>query len=86
MTASWKLPSSPAGAPGAPDMVKALRDQSHEAPRRFNWLMMVPPDCAFQSQTLAVKASRPISRRVGFVLSLASSRSTTICVAMPAWS
>ena len=44
MTASWKLPSSPAGAPGAPDMVKALRDQSQEAPRRFSWSMIVPPD------------------------------------------
>ncbi len=46
---------------------------------------MVPPDCSFHSQTLATKASRPISRRPALPVR-ASSRSTTICVAMPAWS
>ena len=75
MTAFWKVSS----------IVKALRDQSQEAPRRFNWLMIVSPDCSFHSQTLARKASRPISRREGCWV-FASSRSTTICVAMPAWS
>ena len=45
---------------------------------------MAPPDCAFQSHTRAVKASRPIAWRDW--PSAASSRSTTIWVAMPAWS
>jgi hypothetical protein len=31
-------------------MVKRSRDQSHEAPRRFSWLMMVPPDSFFQTR------------------------------------
>ena len=66
-------------------MVNASRSQSHEAPRRLSWLMIVPPDWSFHSHTLAKNASRPISRRVG-ALALASSRSTTICVAIPAWS
>ncbi len=66
-------------------MVKALRDQSQEAPSRFSWLTMVPPDCSFHSQTFSRKASRPISRRPGWP-DFASSRSTTICVAIPAWS
>ena len=85
MTASWKLPSSPSGAPGAPDMVKALRDQSQEAPRRLSWLMMVPPDWVFHSQTFSRNFSRPISRRDSLPSS-ARRRSTTIWVAMPAWS
>ena len=33
-------------------MVKRSRDQSHEAPRRFSWLKIVPPDSSFHSQTL----------------------------------
>ena len=66
-------------------MVKAFLDQSALAPRRFSWLMIVSPDSRFQSQILAVKASRPISRRFGSPRS-AMRRSTTICVAMPAWS
>ncbi len=66
-------------------MVKALRDQSQEAPRRLSWLMMVPPDCSFHSHTLAVNLSRPMLRRSSLPV-FASSRSTTICVAMPAWS
>ena len=28
-------------------MVKRSRDQSQEAPRRFSWLMIVPPDSSF---------------------------------------
>ena len=66
-------------------MVKASRDQSQEAPRRFSWPMMVPRDVIFCCQTRERKASRPISRRVGSPLA-AISRSVTICVAMPAWS
>ena len=85
ITASWKLPSSPTGAPGAPDMVKALRDQSSDAPSRFSWPMMVPPDSCFHAQTFCRNASRPISRRPGSCRS-AMRRSTTIWVAMPAWS
>ena len=54
-----------AGAPGAPDMVKALRDRSKLSPSRRDCSRIVPPDCAFHSQTLATKASRPISRRAG---------------------
>ena len=46
---------------------------------------MVPPDCSFHSQTLLTNASRPISRRLMLPVR-ASSRSTTICVAIPAWS
>ena len=46
---------------------------------------MVPPDSAFHSQTLATKASRPMSRRL-MLPAAASWRSTTIWVAMPAWS
>ena len=45
---------------------------------------MVPPDSSFQRHTRSTKASRPTS---SFVLpSAASWRSTTTCVAMPAWS
>ena len=46
-------------------MVKRSRDQSQDAPSRFSWLMMVPPDSAFHSQTRLMKASRPISRLDG---------------------
>jgi hypothetical protein len=67
MTASWKLPSSPSGAPGAPDMVKASRDQSQEAPRRLSCSRIVPPDCAFHAQTWDRNSSRLMSRRdLGF--------------------
>ena len=44
-------------------MVKRSRDQSQEAPRRFSWLMMMPPDSAFHSQTFSTNSSRPMSRR-----------------------
>jgi hypothetical protein len=66
-------------------MVKALRVQSQEAPRRFNWLTIVSPDWPFHSQTCFRNFSRPISRRP-VCCDFASSRSTTIWVAMPAWS
>ena len=45
-------------------MVKRSRDQSQDAPSRFNWLMMVPPDSAFHSHTRLMKASRPMSRLI----------------------
>ena len=66
-------------------MVKRSRDQSQEAPRRFSWLTMVPPLSAFHVQTFSTNFSRPSSRRSGCWRS-SSWRSTTICVAMPAWS
>ena len=46
---------------------------------------MAPPDSAFHAQTRLRKASRPIVRRSGSCAST-SIFSTTICVAMPAWS
>ena len=67
-------------------MVKRSRLQSGESPSRRIWRTMVPPDCAFHSQTLATNASRPSSRRPWLLPDAASWRSTTICVAMPAWS
>ena len=46
--------------------------------------MIVPPDSSFQRHTRRRNSSRPTS---SFVLpSAASWRSTTTCVAMPAWS
>ena len=66
-------------------MVKRSRDQSQEAPSRLSWLMMVPPDSAFQAQTFSRNFSRPSARRSGSWRSM-SWRSTTIWVAMPAWS
>ena len=65
-------------------MVKRSRDQSHEAPSRFSWLKIMPPDSAFHSQTFSMKSSRVRSRR--WICFSISWRSTTICVAMPAWS
>ena len=65
-------------------MVKRSRDQSQEAPRRLSWRTMVPPDSSFHSQTRRTNSSRPRSRR--WIWRSASRRSTTICVAMPAWS
>ena len=77
-------------------MVKRSRLQSHEAPSRRSWLMMVPPEWAFHSQTLARNSSRLSSFLLaspGVAPSTASPmpscsrlRTTTIWVAMPAWS
>ncbi len=67
-------------------MVKVLRDQSPEAPSRRICRSMVSPDCAFQSQTLAMKPSRPSESRLSPLPSRARLRLTTISVAMPAWS
>jgi hypothetical protein len=44
-------------------MVKASRDQSQEAPRRFSCSRIVPPDCAFHAQTWDRNSSRLRSRR-----------------------
>jgi len=65
-------------------MVKRSRSQSQEAPRRFSWPMICPPDSPFHCQTRSIKASRPSSKRS--FPSAASWRSTTFWVAMPAWS
>ena len=67
-------------------MVKRSRLQSAEAPSRRSWRAMWPPERSFHSQTLATNASRPSSRRPMLLPAFASSRSTTIWVAMPAWS
>ena len=51
--------------------------------RRNRWAM-VPPDWPFHSHTSSMNFSRPRSLRLSpWALSW---RSTTICVAMPAWS
>ena len=64
--------------------VKRSRDQSTDSPSRRICALMVPPDCAFHCQTRSRKASRVRSvRRTPCAFSC---RSTTICVAMPAWS
>ncbi len=63
-------------------MVKRSRDQSQEAPSRLSWPMMVPPDCAFHSQTRLMKASRPMARLDSW--RSINCRSTTAWVAMPA--
>ena len=66
-------------------MVNRSRDQSTPSPSRRIWFRIAPPDSAFHSHTLATNASRPRSCR-DLPSSLASSRSTTFWVAMPAWS
>ena len=48
------------------------------------WRVMVEPDSSFHSHTRATKFLRPSSWRD--VPLSCSWRSTTICVAMPAWS
>ncbi|CFN71245.1 Uncharacterised protein [Bordetella pertussis] len=65
-------------------IVKYSRGQSAEAPRRRTWPVIVLPDCSFHSQTFSTNFSRPRSWRETFWAS--SWRSTTIWVAMPAWS
>ena len=64
--------------------MKRSRSQSQEAPRRFSCRMIVPPDSSFHFHTRWTNASRPSAWRV--VPSAASCRSTTTCVAIPAWS
>ena len=65
-------------------MVKRSRAQSSEEPRRRSCPVMAPPDSAFQAHTRRMNASRPSACRV--VPAAANWRSTTIWVAMPAWS
>jgi len=65
-------------------MVNCVRLQSAEAPSACSCLRMMPPFSSRQDQTFSTNFSRPRSRRVFF--SLRSSFSTTVCVAMPAWS
>ena len=48
------------------------------------WRVMVEPELSFQSHTCFTKVSRPRSWRL--MPASCSWRSTTICVAMPAWS
>ncbi len=64
--------------------VNRSRDQSTEMPRAFIWAVMWACDFSFQAQTSRRKVSRPRSWRV--TPFFASSRSTTIWVAIPAWS
>ena len=63
---------------------RRLGDQLTLAPRRRIWRVMVAPEVAFQSHTLASNFSRPRSCRDS--PTSCSCRSTTICVAIPAWS
>ena len=71
-------------------MVKYSRLQSTLSPMRRIWVVMVLPLSSFHSQTLEMKFLRasvgvgPMSWRL--VPALWSWRSTTIWVAMPAWS
>ena len=65
-------------------MVKYSLDQSTLSPMRRIWVVMVLPLFSFHSHTFFTKASRPRSWRLIFCAS--SWRSTTIWVAMPAWS
>ncbi|KAF1042243.1 MAG: hypothetical protein GAK34_02828 [Delftia tsuruhatensis] len=72
-------------------MVKYSRLQSTLSPMRRIWPVMVLPLWFFHSQTLLTKFLRasggvaPMSWRLAMPCSC-SWRSTTICVAMPAWS
>ena len=66
-------------------IVKRSRDQSSEEPKRRSCEQMVLPYCSFHVKTSFRKASRPSSWRV-IPRSRASFFSTTVCVAMPAWS
>ena len=65
-------------------IVKYSCVQLTESPMRRIWFVIVAPDVAFQSQTWATKFLRPRSWRLTPLS--CSWRSTTICVAMPAWS
>ena len=64
--------------------MKRVRSQSQLLPSFCSWLRMVPPYCSFQAQTSLRKSSREKSQRL--LPSFLSLRSTTFCVAMPAWS
>ena len=64
-------------------IVNRSRSQSREQPMRFSWPMISPPYCSFHRQTRSTNAS---GRARGDRSSFWSSRSTTTCVAIPAWS
>ena len=66
-------------------MVKRSRCQSREAPSAWCCTPMREPYCSFQAHTRRRNSSRPRSCRLFFSV-LCSSFSTTIWVAMPAWS
>ena len=61
-----------------------VRVQSQEAPIILSCSRIVGPVSRTNAQTRATNASRPRSKRV--FPSFAMRRSTTFCVAMPAWS
>jgi len=65
-------------------IVKYSRRQSTVSPMRRICVVMVLPLFSFHSHTLATKFLRPMSRRC--TPCSCNWRSTTICVAMPAWS
>ncbi len=65
-------------------IVKRSRDQSPDVPSRRIWFVIVEPDSCFHAQTRSANCSRPRSRRDSPCAF--SCCSTTICVAMPAWS
>ena len=65
-------------------IVKYSYFQSTESPMRRIWRVIVEPLVSFQSQTWSTNFLRPRSWRLR--PASWSWRSTTICVAMPAWS
>ena len=65
-------------------IVKYSYFQATESPMRRICRVIVEPLLSFQSQTWATKFLRPRSWRL--MPFSCSCRSTTICVAMPAWS
>ena len=71
-------------------MVKYSRLQSTLSPMRRIWRVIVFPDSSFHSHTLAIKflrASVGVAPMAWRLMPLSCSwRSTTIWVAMPAWS
>ena len=77
-----KLSSTASLSPSS--SVNRSRDQSHDAPSRRICPAMRPPYSSFHSHVLFSNASRPMPSRVK--PSASSARSTTSCVAMPAWS
>ena len=65
-------------------IVKYSYFQATESPIRRIWRVIVEPLVSFQSQTWSMNFLRPRSWRLR--PASWSWRSTTICVAMPAWS
>ena len=69
---------------GPSSSVNAVRVQSHDAPMRLVCSYILLPYLSTHCQTLSLKPSRPKSCLL--TPSPASIRSTTTCVAIPAWS